>query len=196
MSENAFPTPCEICGKPVPDYEPEYCCSGSECGCAGEPSEPCVCSDACWRALDSNHDKTLDERRELAGIAKWTSGEAVEIRRIDAVSRAAIRVKRLQNLANVIRAVNSMNGWNVTAPHDWKDTYKVPGVLALIHSEVSEGLEAFRKDEQELFLEEMADVVIRVLDCVGAFTDDFDKIVEAKIEKNRGRGYRHGGKRV
>ena len=43
--------PCEICGKPVPDYVPQYCCSGDECGCLGLPIEPCVCGDACWAAL-------------------------------------------------------------------------------------------------------------------------------------------------
>jgi NTP pyrophosphatase (non-canonical NTP hydrolase) len=72
----------------------------------------------------------------------------------------------------------------------------VPAILALIHSEVSEALEAFRKDDQGNFCEEMADVLIRVLDCVAAFDLDFDWQVQRKMEKNRQRGYRHGGKRV
>ena len=42
--------------------------------------------------------------------------------------------------------------------------YKIPAVLALVHSEVSEALEAFRIDDKENFIEELADVVIRVLD--------------------------------
>lgn len=102
----------------------------------------------------------------------------------------------LQELAVEIRDINRANGWNTTKTEEWSDTYKVPAILALIHSEASEALEAFRKDDGENFVEEMADVLIRVLDCVGAFTDDFDEVVRAKLEKNRQRGFRHGGKRV
>lgn len=102
----------------------------------------------------------------------------------------------LDSMADEIRTVNRLNGWNVLEPEQWGETYKIPAILALIHSEVSEALEAFRKDEADNFLEEMADVVIRVLDCVGGLTDEFNEIVMAKIEKNRHRHHRHGGKRV
>lgn len=61
---------CEICGKPVPGYEPEYCCSGRECGCYGLPIEPCICSNACWDAMSAGIGKALEERRVAAGIAK------------------------------------------------------------------------------------------------------------------------------
>ncbi len=70
----------------------------------------------------------------------------------------------LQNLADEIRKINSANGWQVTKPEEWGDPYKIPGVLALIHSEVSEALEAFRADDGDNFAEELADIVIRVLD--------------------------------
>jgi hypothetical protein len=33
---------CLICNRPVPDYIPEYCCTGDGCGCRGEPLEPCL----------------------------------------------------------------------------------------------------------------------------------------------------------
>lgn len=42
---------CEMCDKPLPDYEPQYCCSGHECGCHGMPTEPPICSDECWDAM-------------------------------------------------------------------------------------------------------------------------------------------------
>lgn len=103
----------------------------------------------------------------------------------------------LQKLAEEIRGINEANGWNITREADWQESeYKVPAIVALIHSEASEALEAFRHDDLDNFLEEMADVVIRALDCVSAFTDDFDGVVAEKLQRNRRRGYRHGGKRV
>jgi hypothetical protein len=64
---------CLICWKPVPDYEPEYCCSGFGCGCHGQPSGPCCCSRDCEDAVYSYIGKSLEDRRLLAGIAKWSA---------------------------------------------------------------------------------------------------------------------------
>lgn len=116
--------------------------------------------------------------------------------RAEAAEKEAAKCKPLQSLANEIREINKANGWNVTQPVDWSDTYKVPAILALITSEVSEALEAFRKDDALNFCEEMADTLIRVLDCIAAFDLDFDATVLAKLEKNKTRGHKHGGKRV
>ena len=106
----------------------------------------------------------------------------------------------LDKLAEEIRSVNRANGWRVFSEIEhWNDPHKVPAILALIHSEVSEALEAFREDDREHVLEEMADVVIRVLDFVGGFDKGgcwFESIITEKIEKNRQRGYRHGHKRL
>ena len=102
----------------------------------------------------------------------------------------------LNGLAKEVREINRANGWNVTTPSDWEDIYKVPGILALIHSEVSEALEAFRHDDPENFAEELADILIRVLDCACGLRVDIDRAVREKLAKNRTRGFRHGGKRV
>lgn len=40
--------PCIACGKNVPEYKEERCCSGKDCACFGLPIEPCLC-DECWK---------------------------------------------------------------------------------------------------------------------------------------------------
>lgn len=42
---------CEMCNKPVSEYEPEFCCPGRDCGCGGLPIEPCLC-DECWKKVN------------------------------------------------------------------------------------------------------------------------------------------------
>ena len=98
--------------------------------------------------------------------------------------------------AQEIVRINTANGWNVTKPEDWKQPYKIPAILALITSEVSEALEDFRKDDKEHFAEEIADVLIRVLDLTGGMGIDIDAEISKKLEINKKRGFRHGGKKV
>ncbi|AGC34413.1 nucleotide pyrophosphohydrolase, MazG [Haloarcula virus HVTV-2] len=65
-------------------------------------------------------------------------------------------------------------------------------ILALIHSEVSEALEADREGDDELYAEELADIVIRVLDHAGTEGIDLEAEVERKMEINEEREYKHG----
>jgi NTP pyrophosphatase (non-canonical NTP hydrolase) len=102
----------------------------------------------------------------------------------------------LNDLAAEINLINTGNGWSVLRPSEWGQPYKVPAVIALIQSEASEALEAFRNDDEANFAEELADVIIRTLDCAGGLGIDVDKAVREKLQRNRQRGYRHGGKRV
>lgn len=102
----------------------------------------------------------------------------------------------MNDLGKEILVINTNNGWNVLKPEEWENDYKVPAILALIHSEASEALEAFRKNDKENFAEELADVIIRVLDCSAGLGIDIDSTVRAKLEKNKARAYKHGGKRV
>lgn len=66
--------------------------------------------------------------------------------------------------------------------------------LMLIVSEVSEALEALRKDNRDNFAEELADVVIRVCDLAGGLEIDLEKEILNKIERNKDRPYKHGKK--
>lgn len=82
--------------------------------------------------------------------------------------------------------------------------------LALIHSELSEALEEWRAghDFAEVYYGgvdhlkpegipiELADVVIRVLDLAAIFDIDLEKAVLTKMAFNRGRPFRHGGKKA
>lgn len=100
-------------------------------------------------------------------------------------------------IGELINDINEANGRNVTKPSDWEDDkYKIPAVLALIHSEASEALEAYRKGDKENFAEECADVFIRLLDMTHGLEIDLAKAIADKLIKNVGRGYRHGGKVV
>lgn len=66
--------------------------------------------------------------------------------------------------------------------------------LALINCEVSECVEALRKEDKDNFNEELADVVIRALDLAGGLGIDLEKEIVKKIEINKTRPYKHNKK--
>ena len=43
---------CSVCGTPMPDWEPDYCCSGRECCCGGLPIYPPWC-EKCYKEIMS-----------------------------------------------------------------------------------------------------------------------------------------------
>lgn len=77
----------------------------------------------------------------------------------------------------------------------WHDEPRETGtLLALVHSEVSKALEADRKGDKENFAEELADTCIRIFDLCGSKGIDLEAAITAKMEKNKGRSYKHGNK--
>lgn len=106
--------------------------------------------------------------------------------------------------------------------HGWWEEEKSFGeLIALCHSELSEALEEYRKgeflniiyysDEQgseygsddpfehlkpKGIPTELADVLIRIFDMCGHYGIDLDEAVRIKMEYNKTRPYRHGGKKL
>lgn len=111
---------------------------------------------------------------------------------------------RLKDVMDVCHSDSRKAGWYDThysmlesaAPDDRQRILAllISQKIALIHSEASEALEAFRKDTISAHLpgvsgfeEELSDVVIRVLDLCGFMGFDVEKTTLAKLEYNRNR---------
>ena len=134
-----------------------------------------------------------DEKETVFTVDEYLDGERGEIGRLD---------ESLHWLGQAILRINEANGWEITDPGAWEGLvasggkYKLPAIIALIHSEASEALEAYRNRDMENFKEEMGDILIRVLDCMAGLEMDIVGPIIAKLKKNRTRGHRHGGKLV
>ena len=77
----------------------------------------------------------------------------------------------------------------------WEEVRSDGELIALMHSELSEALEGLRHNDMENVAEELADTVIRIMDyCEDRGIELCDE-VKKKMEKNRGRSYKHGGKK-
>ena len=64
--------------------------------------------------------------------------------------------------------------------------------IALIHSEVSEALEAYRlknMDGKDGFNEELADIIVRVCHLAGIFGIDLEAEIAKKMELNKTRSW-------
>ncbi len=107
----------------------------------------------------------------------------------------------LNALRDEAHATAREKGWHGDTQHS---PDRFGALMALIHSEVSEALEAYRAhglDEwtredgkSEGVSAELADVVIRVADVCGLYGIDLDAAVRRKLDYNKTRPHRHGGK--
>lgn len=98
----------------------------------------------------------------------------------------------MQSFAGLQLAIHQLaksKGW-------YDDERPVPELLCLIHSEVSEALEAYRDGDDINFAEECADIAIRLMDMCEYLDIDLEREIWKKHEYNQTRPYRHGGKRA
>ncbi len=70
----------------------------------------------------------------------------------------------------------------------------VPELLGLIMDEIDEAQEAWENGDEELFYDEMADIVLITLSVSEEMSIDLQFAMERKHEINKRRPYRHGGK--
>ena len=101
----------------------------------------------------------------------------------------------LERLAKMVHDTAKEKGfWDGEYNHD-----KIGNKLALVHSEVTEVLEAIRKSKgQVAIVEEMSDVIIRLLDIYQAMVENkeitvsLEKVLKDKMEVNKKRERLHG----
>ena len=104
-------------------------------------------------------------------------------------------MESFNQLASVIHETAISKGfWEGPINHD-----KIGNKLALVHSEVTEVLEAIRKNKgSKEIVEEMSDVIIRLLDLYSAMSiagfieHNIDEELNLKMKKNNSRQRLHG----
>lgn len=102
----------------------------------------------------------------------------------------------MEIIAKEIHDTAKVKGW-------WEKDRNDGELIALIHSELSEALEALRAgnppdDKIPEFSgaeAELADAIIRILDMSHARGWNVQRAIVAKVAMNQKRSYRHGGKK-
>jgi NTP pyrophosphatase (non-canonical NTP hydrolase) len=103
----------------------------------------------------------------------------------------------LNDLAAIIAANARNKGFHEYTPTfgvAGRDTRHILSWLMLMVTEVAEAAEATRIGDRDNFGEELADVIIRVLDTATIMGINIDLEVVTKMQKNFARPMMHGGK--
>jgi len=96
-----------------------------------------------------------------------------------------IKGKSLNELSQICYTIAKEKGF-------WDEKRNIGEALMLIVTELAEGMEAYRKQDDANFKEELADTFIRLLDLCGGLGIDIEEEIEKKSLKNKNRPYKHG----
>lgn len=128
--------------------------------------------------------------------AVWaTHGTPCKCRETQEVLFSRSSHRTVRDMANACYEIAVRKGW-------WENDRNDGECIALMHSELSEALEALRKPDQRdehcpdfcNLAIELADCVIRIFDYCGARGIDIEGAIIDKMHANADRPHRHGGK--
>lgn len=98
----------------------------------------------------------------------------------------------LNELSQEIYENNVQAGWWTNLETGERKDRNVGELLCLVHSEISEAMEGYRKNlpddklpHRSMFEVELADTIIRILDIAGAYNLDLGGAMEEKLNFNR-----------
>lgn len=140
-----------------------------------------------------NSDNFYDKQQHDEGLE---AAEAFD----RAVDRHVQRVRTLNEIGAESLRCSAEKGFDNVTPTDWDSPsgrLLIPTKLVLIHTEISEAVEEFRKGhDRQNFGSELADIIIRVGQLGVGLGIDLDAAVAVKQQKNRERPHQHGGRLI
>ncbi len=97
--------------------------------------------------------------------------------------------KSISEMCELCHSIAKSKGfWDVPAGQK----RNIGEALMLVVTELAEGMEAHRKQDEANFREELADTFIRLFDLCGGLGIDVESEIMKKCEKNKLRPYKHG----
>ena len=101
------------------------------------------------------------------------------------ITQVEIAGRSLNEVAELCHAIAVSKGF-------WDEKRNLGEALMLIVTELAEAMEAYRRQEDEHFREEIADTFIRLLDLCGGLKIDIEAEIQKKAQRNLTRPYKHG----
>lgn len=162
---------------------------------ANRPETSQIVIDEFTKIIDSQDTKGIKKYQETIDAAKDEKYNWELMALEETADLQKYLVKRIKELEKTSISNLCSEAHKIAISKGWYEQPKETGtLLALVHSEVSEALEADRKDDKEHFAEELADVCIRIFDLCGYKGINLEQAIIKKMAYNKTRPQKHGGK--